>query len=121
MDILIVSQYFWPENFRINDLALALDEAGHKITILTGLPNYPEGEIMQSAKQKHEQTDLTCGDICGPVRLLTRKQLTAQDQQVPGWPLLRGGAAILFDAHVDLVVAWCLGARSAFFLVDCAL
>ena len=52
MDILIVSQYFWPENFRINDLALALDEAGHKITILTGLPNYPEGEIYKGYKWK---------------------------------------------------------------------
>ena len=52
MNILIVSQYFWPENFRINDLALALDEAGHKITVLTGLPNYPEGEIYKGYKWK---------------------------------------------------------------------
>jgi len=52
MDTLIVSQYFWPENFRINDLALALDEAGHKITILTGLPNYPEGQIYEGYKWK---------------------------------------------------------------------
>jgi len=41
--ILIISQYFWPENFRINDVALGLKERGHKITILTGKPNYPKG------------------------------------------------------------------------------
>ena len=45
MDILIVTQYFWPENFRINDLALGLFEKGHKVTVLTGIPNYPEGRF----------------------------------------------------------------------------
>ena len=50
MDILIVSQYFWPENFRINDLAIALEKKGHKITVLTGLPNYPEGKIYKGYK-----------------------------------------------------------------------
>jgi len=39
----VVSQYFWPENFRINDLALELKERGHEVTVLTGLPNYPAG------------------------------------------------------------------------------
>lgn len=45
MKILIVSQYFWPEDFRINDLALGLKDKGHKITVLTGLPNYPSGSF----------------------------------------------------------------------------
>lgn len=45
MKILIVSQYFWPENFRINDLAQGLKEKGHSITVLTGIPNYPEGKF----------------------------------------------------------------------------
>jgi glycosyltransferase involved in cell wall biosynthesis len=43
MKILIVSQYFWPENFRINDLGLGLQERGHEIHVLTGKPNYPKG------------------------------------------------------------------------------
>ncbi len=45
MRILIVSQYFWPEAFRINDLALGLHERGHAVTVLTGMPNYPGGEF----------------------------------------------------------------------------
>lgn len=45
MHILIVSQYFWPENFRINDLALGLQERGHQVTVLTGIPNYPNGSV----------------------------------------------------------------------------
>ena len=45
MNILIVTQYFWPENFRINDLALALKTKGHQVTVLTGIPNYPDGHF----------------------------------------------------------------------------
>lgn len=45
MRILIVCQYFWPENFRINDLARGLRENGHTLTVLTGVPNYPTGRI----------------------------------------------------------------------------
>ena len=45
MNILIVTQYFWPENFRINDLAQSLVENGHVVTVLTGIPNYPTGHF----------------------------------------------------------------------------
>lgn len=45
MNILIVSQYFWPENFRINDLAEGLVQRGHSVTVLTGRPNYPSGSL----------------------------------------------------------------------------
>lgn len=45
MRILIVSQYFWPENFRINDLAAGLVERGHQVSVLTGIPNYPSGQF----------------------------------------------------------------------------
>ena len=45
MKVLIVSQYFWPENFRINDLAIELVNRGYKVDVLTGQPNYPEGKF----------------------------------------------------------------------------
>lgn len=45
MKILIVSQYFWPENFRINDLAAELCKRGHSVSVLTGMPNYPSGRF----------------------------------------------------------------------------
>ena len=47
MRILIVSQYFWPENFRINDLAAGMVERGHEVTVLTGIPNYPAGRFFK--------------------------------------------------------------------------
>ncbi len=45
MRVLIVSQYFWPESFRINELAESLIAHGIDVDVLTGKPNYPEGKI----------------------------------------------------------------------------
>jgi glycosyltransferase involved in cell wall biosynthesis len=45
MKLLIVSQYFWPEEFRINEVAASLLEKGVEVEVLTGKPNYPQGEI----------------------------------------------------------------------------
>jgi len=44
MKILVLTQYFWPENFRINDLAAGLIGKGNEVTVVTGIPNYPEGK-----------------------------------------------------------------------------
>ena len=49
--ILIICQYFWPENFRINDIAKSFKEEGHEVTILTGLPNYPKGVLLDQYKK----------------------------------------------------------------------
>jgi colanic acid biosynthesis glycosyl transferase WcaI len=43
--ILIVTQYFWPEEFRVNDIAVGLRDASHEVTVLTGIPNYPYGSF----------------------------------------------------------------------------
>ncbi len=45
MKILVVSQYFYPENFIINDLLETISKKNHQITVLTGKPNYPNGII----------------------------------------------------------------------------
>ncbi len=47
MKILVVSQYFSPESFRINDLVRAWTDRGHEVTVLTGLPNYPAGRLFK--------------------------------------------------------------------------
>ena len=57
MRILIVSQYFHPENFRVNDLAIWLVNRGHEVTVLTGIPNYPSGRFFSGYglyKRRHE-------------------------------------------------------------------
>ncbi|MET3433842.1 glycosyltransferase involved in cell wall biosynthesis [Herbaspirillum seropedicae] len=52
MRVLIVSQYFWPEGFRINELAESLVQRGIDVDVLTGKPNYPEGKIYEGYKAR---------------------------------------------------------------------
>ncbi|PKQ68742.1 hypothetical protein BZG01_03220 [Labilibaculum manganireducens] len=47
MKILFVSQYFWPETFKGNDIVFELAKKGHEITVLTAKPNYPEGNFYE--------------------------------------------------------------------------
>lgn len=47
MKILVFSQYFYPENFRINTLCKELVARGNEVTVVTGYPQYPIGEIYE--------------------------------------------------------------------------
>jgi hypothetical protein len=47
MRVLILSQYFWPENFRINEIVQSLVLRGVGIDVLTGKPNYPDGKVFK--------------------------------------------------------------------------
>ena len=62
MRILFVTQYFWPESFIINQLVTALSEKGHDLVILTGKPNYPEGEVYPGYQKYGVQHEMM-GDI----------------------------------------------------------
>lgn len=42
--VIIVTQYFFPENFRINELAYGLVKEGYEVDALVGIPNYPKGK-----------------------------------------------------------------------------
>ncbi|HOV69987.1 MAG TPA: glycosyltransferase family 4 protein, partial [Clostridia bacterium] len=41
--ILVISQYFYPEQFRINDICTEWIKRGYRVTVITGIPNYPQG------------------------------------------------------------------------------
>lgn len=45
LKVLVLSQYFWPESFIINDVVRLLHEQGHEVVVATGKPNYPEGRF----------------------------------------------------------------------------
>ena len=45
MNILVISQNFFPENFRINDLLFNLKNKKISFKVLTGKPNYPDGKL----------------------------------------------------------------------------
>lgn len=45
--ILVISQYFYPENFRINDICKEWVKRGYEVTVVTGIPNYPQGKFFK--------------------------------------------------------------------------
>lgn len=74
MRILVVSQYFWPENFRVNDLVTELCVRGHEVTILTGYPNYPSGEVFSAFRNNPGSYDKYGSAKVVRVPLLPRRQ-----------------------------------------------
>lgn len=46
--ILVISQYFYPEQFRINDICQEWVNRGYKVTVITGIPNYPNGKFYRN-------------------------------------------------------------------------
>ena len=55
--ILVISQYFQPENFRINDIAVEWVNRGYDVTVLTGIPNYPEGRFYTGYGWRKNRTE----------------------------------------------------------------
>ena len=72
MRILIVSQYFWPESFRINEVAQSLRDAGCEVTVLTGQPNYPDGVVRAGYSMLSVRTDQYSGLAVHRVPLIPR-------------------------------------------------
>lgn len=88
MRILIVSQYFWPEAFRINDLAYCLRRRCHEVRVLTGMPNYPSGRFSKGYGIFKKWTDSFEG---------------VSVTRVPLWPRRRGGRLDLSLNYLSFV------------------
>lgn len=58
LKLLVVCQYYHPEPFRVTDLCETLVSRGHDVTVLTGIPNYPEGVVPQEYRggKRREET-----------------------------------------------------------------
>ena len=102
MNILIVTNHFWPENFPINILARGLHDRGHQVTVLTGIPNYPAGKFYPGYGLFQRLVDEHQG-----IKIL----------HVPLIPRGRGGTLQLFLNYLSsalcasfLATVWCRGA-----------
>ena len=42
---LLLTNHFYPETFRCNDIAFNLVNRGYDVTVLTGIPDYPQGKF----------------------------------------------------------------------------
>lgn len=59
--ILVVSQYFYPEQFRVNDICTELKARGYEVTVLTGIPNYPQGEYYEGYSKTERREEVWNG------------------------------------------------------------
>jgi glycosyltransferase involved in cell wall biosynthesis len=90
MRLLLWSQYFWPENFPINEVAAELVRAGISVTVLTGKPNYPVGSFFEGYK----------GSGIG------REQIAgAAVVRIPILPRRAGGAVSLALNYISFVIS----------------
>jgi len=91
--ILVVSQHFHPEPFRITDLARWLAERGHEVAVLTGWPNYPSGRLYPGYGWMKPRRDRL-----GQVAI----------HRVPVIPRGRGGALGLAANYLSFLFSACL-------------
>lgn len=61
MKILVICQYYSPEPFRISDICESLVNSGHSVTVLTGLPNYPEGRVLDDYRWGRNRKEVLNG------------------------------------------------------------
>lgn len=61
MKILVICQYYYPEPFRITDICEELVKRGHVVTVVTGLPNYPMGEIYEGYRHGKKRDEVING------------------------------------------------------------
>ena len=92
MKILVVCQYYHPEPFRIHEVCESLAKRGHRVTVLTGLPNYPMGiipeeQLVQGVSPKIDMSEcimcLRCVSAC-PHNAATVRFRWQKRKAVPG-------------------------------------
>ncbi|MDT8339219.1 MAG: glycosyltransferase WbuB, partial [Sulfurimonas sp.] len=69
--ILIVTEYFYPEEFKINEVALEWKNKGYDVDVLTQNPTYPYGEIFEKHKNSWYSKELWNGIIIHRVKAVT--------------------------------------------------
>jgi len=109
--ILVVSQYFWPEFFIINDLVATLESQGHTIKILTGKPNYPSGQVFDGYTQNGVQEEFFAKKVSvfrSPLR--PRKTGGAKNLFLNYWSFIWNGMcffpATVKNEHYDAILVF---------------
>ncbi len=103
--ILVVTQHFWPENFRINDIVEGFLEDGIEVDVLCGLPNYPKGEWFEGYSE-HGPWE----ERYGAARVFRAKELPRRGNtsvniflNYVSWPLCAAGALGRLPGGYDAV------------------
>lgn len=74
MKILIVGQYYFPDNFRINEISQALVQRGNKVDVLTGLPDYSTSKVPTEYKYFKKRIETINGVTVYRVPIIARRR-----------------------------------------------
>ena len=105
MRILVVTQHFWPENFRINDIVEGFVQDGLSVDVLCGLPNYPKGEWFDGYSADGPFEEAYKGARVFRAREIPRKGNTGKTifLNYVSWPLYAAGALKRLPGGYDAV------------------
>ena len=107
----ILSQYFWPESFRINEVAESLRQAGCAVAVLTGQPNYPDGKVFPGYRA------FSSGPSSIPPHTQSIGRPSAPGDSAKGWQLALNylmfvvsaslrGRRLLRGQHFDVILVY---------------
>ncbi len=71
--ILVICQHYYPEPFRLPDICEELVRRGHEVTVVTGTPNYPMGEIYPGYEKGKQADEIRNGVTIHRCRIIPRK------------------------------------------------
>lgn len=109
MHVLVVTQYFWPENFRINDIVSGLHQRGHQVTVLTGHPNYPSGTFAKGYDGRSIREEQYEGIRVLRVPMLARAQKSGVRLALNYLSFALSGSVLaprLVKDHVDVILVY---------------
>lgn len=61
MKILTFCQYYYPEPFKIHEICEELVKRGHQVTVITGIPNYPDGKLYEGYEESNKMNEVLNG------------------------------------------------------------
>jgi len=108
MNIVIVSQYFYPDDFRINDIAKRLVADGHAVRVITGLPDYAESKVPKEYRFFKKRRETLDGiDISRVSIVARRKGVFFRALNYASFVFFGGLRAAFFDKKgIDLVLSY---------------
>lgn len=96
--ILIVTEYFYPEDFKINEVALEWRKKGYEVDVLTQNPTYPYGKIYPNYENKLYSTEIWNG-----INIYRVKAVTGYKDSILK-KLLKYFAFMFFGSFVSLKI-----------------
>ncbi len=105
MKLLVVCQHYHPEQFRITDICEELVKRGHDVTVVTGLPNYPDGYIYEGYKDRAKRHEVINGvDVHRTFTIGRRKGIFFRVLNYYSFMLSSGAYVSKLDKDYDAVL-----------------